>query len=176
MIKKKKAEVAPEYLTVKIASASVIQLDTEQTAKCLLTTIKNNFSHRIYKYMLMCKFLCDSIWLCVCMHACVCVCVKTGLFKWQKTLPTHSPYFLSTLKKFLKYLSNCLISLDITNYLCNFYLLRQFKKLAYKIGTWLIQDYQCIRASLVAQLVKNLPAMQETLVQFPGQEDPLEKG
>ena len=31
-------------------------------------------------------------------------------------------------------------------------------------------------ASLVTQLVKNLPAMQETLVQFLGQEDPLEKG
>ena len=30
-------------------------------------------------------------------------------------------------------------------------------------------------ASLVAQLVKNPPAMQETPVQFPGQEDPLEK-
>ena len=28
----------------------------------------------------------------------------------------------------------------------------------------------------VAQLVKNPPAMQETLVQFLGQEDPLEKG
>ena len=31
-------------------------------------------------------------------------------------------------------------------------------------------------ASLVAQLIKNLPAMQETLVQFLGQEAPLEKG
>ena len=30
--------------------------------------------------------------------------------------------------------------------------------------------------SLVAQLVKNLPAMQETLVQFLGQEDSLDKG
>ena len=30
-------------------------------------------------------------------------------------------------------------------------------------------------ASLVAQLVKNLPAMQETWVQFLGWEDPLEK-
>ena len=30
-------------------------------------------------------------------------------------------------------------------------------------------------ASLVAQLLKNLPAMQETLVQFLGQKDPLEK-
>ena len=31
-------------------------------------------------------------------------------------------------------------------------------------------------ASLVAQLVKNLPAMQETLVQFLGWVDTLEKG
>ena len=31
-------------------------------------------------------------------------------------------------------------------------------------------------ASLIAQLVKNLPAMQETPVPFLGQEDPLEKG
>ena len=31
-------------------------------------------------------------------------------------------------------------------------------------------------ASLVAQLVKNPPAMQETPVQFLGWEDPLEKG
>ena len=31
-------------------------------------------------------------------------------------------------------------------------------------------------ASLVAQMVKNLPAMQETSVQFLGWEDPLEKG
>ena len=33
-----------------------------------------------------------------------------------------------------------------------------------------------IEASLVAWLVKNLPAMQETPVQFLGQEDLLEKG
>ena len=32
------------------------------------------------------------------------------------------------------------------------------------------------RASLVAQLVKNLPAMKEILVRFPGREDPLVKG
>ena len=33
-----------------------------------------------------------------------------------------------------------------------------------------------MRASLVAQLVKNPPEMQETLVRFLGQEDPLEVG
>ena len=32
------------------------------------------------------------------------------------------------------------------------------------------------RASLIAQLVKNPPAMQESPVQFLGREDPLEKG
>ena len=32
------------------------------------------------------------------------------------------------------------------------------------------------RASLVAQMVKNLPAMQETWIQSPDQEDPLENG
>ena len=33
-----------------------------------------------------------------------------------------------------------------------------------------------IRASLVVQMVKNLPAMQETRVRSLGREDPLEKG
>ena len=32
------------------------------------------------------------------------------------------------------------------------------------------------RAALIAQLVKNPPAVQETLVQFLGQEDLLEEG
>ena len=32
------------------------------------------------------------------------------------------------------------------------------------------------RVSLVAQLVKNLPVMQETLVRFLSPEDPLKKG
>ena len=35
---------------------------------------------------------------------------------------------------------------------------------------------QCSWAFLVAQLVKNSPAMRETWVQFLGWEDPLEKG
>ena len=36
--------------------------------------------------------------------------------------------------------------------------------------------YSIDRASLVAQTVKNLPAMQEILVRSLGWEDPLEKG
>ena len=42
-----------------------------------------------------------------------------------------------------------------------------------KITVWSISF--AIRASLIAQLVKNLPVMQETLVRFLGGEDPLEK-
>ena len=38
-----------------------------------------------------------------------------------------------------------------------------------------IYTHMGYRASLVAQLVKNPPAMQETCVQFLGWEDPLEK-
>ena len=37
-------------------------------------------------------------------------------------------------------------------------------------------DYRDIWASLLAQMVRNLPAMQETWVQSLGWEDPLEKG
>ena len=37
-------------------------------------------------------------------------------------------------------------------------------------------EHLYIRASLVAQLVKNLPAMQETLVRFLGWENLLKKG
>ena len=36
--------------------------------------------------------------------------------------------------------------------------------------------FQYSWAPLVAQLVKNLPAMQETWVRSPGQEDPLQEG
>ena len=37
-------------------------------------------------------------------------------------------------------------------------------------------DHMIVLASLVTQLVKNSPAMQETPVGFLGWEDPLEKG
>ena len=43
---------------------------------------------------------------------------------------------------------------------------------------WIIftLSYNALQASLLAQLLKNLPAMQETLVQLLGWEDLLEKG
>ena len=38
-----------------------------------------------------------------------------------------------------------------------------------------MRDTKCCKASRVAQMVKNLPAMQETQVQSLGQEGPLEE-
>ena len=47
------------------------------------------------------------------------------------------------------------------------------------LKSWLLQltvtDYNSTGSSLIAQLVKNLPAMQEIRVQSLGQEDPLEQ-
>ena len=43
------------------------------------------------------------------------------------------------------------------------------------IVSFVVQKFIFIGASLVSQLVKNLPPMQETQVQSLGQEDPLEK-
>ena len=42
-------------------------------------------------------------------------------------------------------------------------------------GEQLTQDHHIAWAALVAQLVKNLPVMQETQVRSLGQEDPLEE-
>ena len=39
----------------------------------------------------------------------------------------------------------------------------------------IMESLCCTGASLVAQMVKNVPAMQETRVRSLGQEDPLEK-
>ena len=45
-----------------------------------------------------------------------------------------------------------------------------------KLGHYLEKNLSSIWASLIAQLVKNPPAMQETSVWFLDQEDPLETG
>ena len=46
----------------------------------------------------------------------------------------------------------------------------------FMLKTLFVTESLVNRASLEAQLVKNPPAMQETPVQYPGWEDPLEKG
>ena len=62
----------------------------------------------------------------------------------------------------------------------NFYEIFSFQKYGYFSVRYIIYansvQYCYIWASLVAQLVKNPPVMQETPVQFLGQEDPLDKG
>ena len=44
------------------------------------------------------------------------------------------------------------------------------------LGHWVCHLLTFFRASLVAQLIKNLPAMRDTWVRSLGWEDPLEKG
>ena len=63
-----------------------------------------------------------------------------------------------------------LVSLGKTEGIANNTIMSYFLVFSY------IHVVDCTWASLIAQLVKNPPAMQETPVQFPGQEDPLEKG
>ena len=53
--------------------------------------------------------------------------------------------------------------------------LRKKKSLNYHINQNIVKAYYRILASLVAQRVRHLPAMQETQVRFLGWEDPLEK-
>ena len=51
-----------------------------------------------------------------------------------------------------------------------------FHIVSYSSGSGLYISFFRYKSSLVAQLVKNPPAMQVTPVQFLGLEDPLEKG
>ena len=48
--------------------------------------------------------------------------------------------------------------------------------LSLQLYTQIFTPYTLKRASLMSQMVKNMPAMRETWVQYLGQEDPLEKG
>ena len=52
----------------------------------------------------------------------------------------------------------------------------RFLGLEDSLGEGIDYPRQCSWASLVAQMVKNLPAMRETWVQSLGWEDPLEEG
>ena len=50
-----------------------------------------------------------------------------------------------------------------------------FPRLSQLMSSLLNNPHEADRAPLVAHFIKNLPAMQETRVQFLGQENPLEK-
>ena len=60
------------------------------------------------------------------------------------------------------------------NTMCQTFHTNYLLKTTQNIGIFITHSREG-RSSLVAQLVKNLPAMQETTVQFLGQEDSLEK-
>ena len=66
-------------------------------------------------------------------------------------------------RSFRRRVKDILNSFESTEFLCEW-------------TVWWFYEYLYKCASLIAQLVKNPPAMQETPVQFLGQEYPLEKG
>ena len=57
-----------------------------------------------------------------------------------------------------------------------FSIIQVFNKLLERRKNTILMKSILHGASLIAQLVKNPPAMQETPLQFLGREDPLEKG
>ena len=93
------------------------------------------------------------------------------------TMPTSEERFEDKTGEHMLYLyenNKLLINLD-SSYHCNFCDVSTWLSRS----QWIAYDLSLLWvgwASLVAQLVKNPPAMQETPVQFLGQEDPLKKG
>ena len=96
--------------------------------------------------------LCRQILYCLSHHVCKCVCVISSTEHFFKLHPFLSHYTLPMGSGVEKWYLKGLSSPYSVNYLMS------------------------NRASLVAQLVKNPPAMPETWVQSLGWEDPLEKG
>ena len=101
--------------------------------------------------------------MCVCVCVCVCVwCDWTGYCSILHRPATHFPCFPGG-SAGKEYDCNAVDSGSILGWLSS-----PEEGIGYPLQySW---------ASLVAQLVKNLPAMRETWVQFLGWEDPLEEG
>ena len=74
--------------------------------------------------------------------------------------------------EFINFIMKLVTEICHFNFLSFYYLSKNFIKFI-PISS---RTFQHGDVDLIAQLVKNLPAMQEILVQFLGQEDPLEKG
>ena len=135
-----------------------------------------------------------NILMYVCVYMCVCVrvhiygllwwltwlrillqCRRPGFDSWVRKMPWRSkklptPVFLPGefhgQRSLAGYSSRGLKESDTTEQLTFIYI----------FFSLFLSIYKIVRTSLIAQLVKNLSAMQETLFRFQGQEDPLEKG
>ena len=109
-------------------------------------------------YIHVCVYICVCLYVCVCIHVCVCVCVCVYILFLV-------PSFVVLLQD-IEYSSLC-------------YTVNPCLFILYIFYIWWcpsVNPLLITRASLVAQTVKNLPAMQKTRVQSLCWEDPLEKG
>ena len=103
---------------------------------------------------------------------------------WNTHLRIGDPVFIehpsSVLLYFVPIIYNCLHAFDQFCKVATIFLI--FASLVSSIKIIFVRSLSCVQlfvtvvASLVAQLVKTLPVMQETLVPFLGWEDPQEKG
>ena len=86
------------------------------------------------------------------------------MFSWSKALASHS--FLCLL----------ILTVDTFKHLYQSYVIYSCVNLIGIIVTCIFKDYVKMYSLLVAQMVKNVRAMQEAWVQSLGWKDPLEKG
>ena len=118
---------------------------------------------------------------------CVCVCIYIYIYIYSEDCFSKLSWYLGSLIKtlcwaeFLNYLNSVSFTRPCStsrNKFCRRYRVYNFhaRLLLPMMNMYAQGSLLGTRASLTAQLVKNLLTMQETWVQFLGQKDPLEKG
>ena len=106
------------------------------------------------------------------MYTDTCICASVHMFRDQRDLASDPGYSVCCCRTLSKAGTYCIQSAQHVVDTQNTVIIIQHIN---TLKLSLRRNYHPIGASLVAQLVRNLPAMPETLVQFLSREDPLEK-
>ena len=106
------------------------------------------------------------------MYTDTCICASVHMFRDQRDLASDPSYSVCCCRTLSKAGTYCIQSAQHVVDTQNTVIIIQHIN---TLKLSLRRNYHPIGASLVAQLVRNLPAMPETLVQFLSREDPLEK-
>ena len=106
------------------------------------------------------------------MYTDTCICASVHMFRDQRDLASDPSYSVCCCRTLSKAGTYCIQSAQHVVDTQNTVIIIQHIN---TLKLSLRRNYHPIGASLVAQLVRNLPAMRDTLVQFLSWEDPLEK-
>ena len=106
------------------------------------------------------------------MYTDTCICASVHMFRDQRDLASDPSYSVCCCRTLSKAGTYCIQSAQHVVDTQNTVIIIQHIN---TLKLSLRRNYHPIGASLVAQLVRNFPAMPETLVQFLSREDPLEK-